>query len=129
MGFGEMFKYLAQALQGSHKDVDNNEKKTAKTSGELESDPRAIYERVKALLLDRQESREEKETRLLNQWITINRPQGMSHVVYQLTWDRLISEMEAAGLARSTREAYVTISRSTAAESPRRCAEGSLWTC
>ena len=51
MGYGEMFRMLKDALKGSHKDVYDNEKEAAKNSGLLETDPRSVYETVKALLL------------------------------------------------------------------------------
>ena len=103
----EMLVALKSCLKQSRADVFANQMKAARASGELERDPRAVYDKIMETILATRETSLEVQSVLDKEWASDagkgRRTAHQFHPVFQ----KLVTDMEACGLGKSERELFL----------------------
>ena len=110
MGFREMLVALRGRCRGSRLQTYRNVYKIAWSSGEVLSDPQAVYERIKAKHLVFSESREEREIRVDAEHAALVKGR-LTGGQFEPLFEASIAELEGVGLGKTPRELFLSYLR------------------
>ena len=110
MSARERLLALRGRCRGSRLKTYTNAYCAAWKSGEVLSDPEAVYARIKAKHLVFGESREEREVRVDGEHASLTKGRLTGHQ-FEPLFDASIAELEAVGLGKTPRELYLSYLR------------------
>ena len=107
MSFREQLLALRGRCRGSRLKTYTNVYRAAWRSGEVLSDPKAVYDRIKSRHLVFGESREEKEVRVDSEHALLMKGKLSGHQ-FEPLFEASIAELESVGLGKTPRELYLS---------------------
>ena len=110
MSFREQLLALRGRCCGSRRKTCTNVYRAAWKSGEVLSDPKAVYDRIKSRHLVFGESRDEKEIRVDSEHALLMKGKLSGHQ-FEPLFEASIAELESVGLGKTPRERYLSYGR------------------
>ena len=110
MGHREMLLALRARCRGSRLKTYQNLYRAAWKSGEVVSDPEAVYERIKNKHLMFSESREEREIRIDSEHASLMKGKLTGHQ-FEPLFEHSVAELESVGLGKTVRELFLSYLR------------------
>ena len=103
MNSREKLRVLRSCLKQSRAKVYDVVLKAARANGDLEANPKAVYDRVKGRLMEFRETQIEQQTRADRVYEQVSKGKS-SAVQFLPVWEAAVAELELRGLGKSDRE-------------------------
>ena len=108
----ERLKVLLSCLRGTREQTYRVLHKLNRANGRNEADPGGVFLDIKARLMRFVETQVEKQSRILASWDDLHKGK-MAALQFEPQWEKVLAELEAVGLARTSQEVFLAYLRKT----------------